>query len=157
VHLRSLSMCLVAILVTLSLGACDPTDDVGRRLGLWKQDGELRFEYLSCPDDEIKRVELRAIDGGATRILWLIEANESEGAHGRFSVGTRPEGFTELVPLTDELLPGQTYGLSVDSSRQRIAGNTFMLGELRESEVLTSFADEYVTPSEFRARAPSSC
>jgi len=145
---------VMAIGIMWSLASCDPTDDVGRRLGLWKEEGVV-VEYLLCPDESVTRLELRRLtDNGP--VLWEIEAPAGSSLQ-RFRLGVTPPGFVERSTLAAELQEGVRYVVELDSSRQVIASNTFTLEELNNHDVLTSFDDEYMSQEDFLTQGEASC
>jgi hypothetical protein len=144
---------LTCILVVMP--ACDPTNFVLERLGLLRTDEGIAVRFVLCPGELVTAISVRESGSDPNDVLWQIESRgESES---EFIVGRRPTGFTETKSLESPLSSSRTYVISVDTSKQNIASETFMLGDLRADEVQAAWKDEYMTPSQFEERGRDLC
>lgn len=149
-----------ALLLLVTLVACDPVDRVMERLGVRAgPDGAVIVTYAACPGERITHLFLtervKGVQPGDEGVVrWSVEGEAS----GLFeaTVGIVPPGFVESVSLREPLSMTSRFSIEVDSDNQAIAGNTFGLQELRE-DLLLSDVDEHLSRAEFEARATRIC
>lgn len=139
-------------LMAAALAACDePRERVGVELG----EGAVAAEYKHCRDSALlHRVTLKDVGETRTdisddRVLWQVESSIGSRLT-RFTVGSTPDGFEELVQLS-ESLDGLLLNIQFKSSALPDGESmTFTIGQLRTGQLRVG--TEYMSAEEFRRK-----
>jgi hypothetical protein len=96
--------------------------------------------FAGCPGDEVERVVLELTDDDfeeTERVLWEIEAEGGAAASpDPIVVGIVPSGFREITALEEPLQAGDHVHVVVTSSDVGTIPMSFVVGDVREDEVL---------------------
>jgi len=146
----------------LLLYACDtsPADQaIGAAL---TPGGRPEVLYVSCPGEAVERVQVvRPVDnpgGDDDVVLWAITRTAPRPtAPQSFVVGADPpDGFVESVPLADALPSNIALVAIVTTDEVSGVVVPFRVSSLRTDRIRTDLG-RYVTPSDFRQSALSTC
>jgi hypothetical protein len=142
---------LAAGLVAAALAACDEPRE---RIGVELQEGIVAAEYKHCRDSGlVHRVTLKDLgetrtDTSDDRALWEV-VSSSGSRLTRYTVGSTPDGFEQLVQLS-EPLDGLLLNIQFKSSALPAGESvTFTIPELRAGTLRVG--TEYMSAEEFRS------
>lgn len=117
----------------LALAGCSPLNQGAVELD--EATGRPALVLALCEDEVVERVELRdPTVRGNTRLLWAARADRPRAVE-RVVVGNVPSGFTEEVPLAEDLPPRLSLRAEVEGGLASRHGGSFRLAALDEREV----------------------
>jgi hypothetical protein len=137
---RRASRLIVLVLMSLTLGACDPAPPT--HFGLRLVDHSVEVSVLPCDERfSITEVTLYSVRGArfspaAEDVLWKIETSGtlSEAAKDVI-LGQAPPGFREIVPLRGGLPADSKLGIDLGGGSPRYEAS-FTLSQLSSNEYL---------------------
>lgn len=128
------------------------------RVGIMRAgDSDIAILFVACSEETVSRIELVRTDEHFTKsvgVLWAVEADRP-ASPSEVVVGRAPLDFHVVEALDEPLLPGDHVGLDVTTNRVGVIPIDFVIDELRSDVVLVD--GEYVSLTEFKARAQVSC
>lgn len=147
----------IAALVMLLLTSCRAFDDsVGASSGAGGRG--LVIHYVACTGESVSRVVLRHMKSdrlsASARILWAIRATR-ESVLSSFTVGERPLGFREPVPL-GESVPRRNLVAGVYTGTDRARSSLYFDLEQLHSGAILSERGPIGSP-EFLANGVDDC
>lgn len=151
----------LAAIVAATSTACwgDQVPSLDRVGALRTGTDEVSIQFAACHGEEVERVVLELTDDEfeeTERVLWEIEADDDAASTGPFVVGDVPPGFSEITTLEDPLQASDHVHLVVTSSDVGTIPMSFVIGDVREDEVLVR-RTRYRDRDDFDDRAAESC
>ena len=157
---RSIALVSVLAFVVVSAGCwADEVPSMSRIGASRSPSGDLMVEFAGCPGETVESVTLRRTDESFSEmgeVLWEVEATNSAATTLSVVVGLVPDGFSEKVPLINDLSADLPVEVIISSSRVGTLSNTFKLEDLRTGEVLVP-SDRYSSLRDFRSIAADGC
>lgn len=133
-------MCAGLVLALALLGACD-SFGAERRTAVSSNaaGGGIEVHFVTWPGELVRTVTLleprdQIIGDEDDPVLWRISSPDS--TLGTFVVGETPQGFREVVALSDLPPPDLKLGIVIDTSLVFGDFATFRLEQLRSDSVL---------------------
>lgn len=141
-----------AVLAVVVLAGCDNFPHLERIGASLSPDGEtIQIHYVVCSDQLI--TELTIVDSSNTD-LWRI-ASEQGSDQELYAVGSTPDDFDELVPLSADLDDHESYVVVVETT-MGTATLDLVPADLNSTQVVNASRD-VMEREAFRERVDRSC
>jgi hypothetical protein len=144
-------------LLLLVLISCDPGPP-REAIGVTKSGSRIVVYYVLCPGELVKDLQLLTARGGIIgdeddQVLWDVSSDEGS-RQSSYTVGAKPEGFSETSSL--RLLPSPRQRLAVVVQTTRADNFVVLrLSDLREDRIWV--ADQNTNLVSFQTRALERC